>query len=138
MSAISAIFQRLDLYRTFPAIILSLVIQACTASAPVRTPIGPGSAPPMSPPFDAYADCIHSPSRLLFGAMAASQEDCFKQAIQANHLTLPAGTTTDQAFAKYKDCAKNGPLSVSVGDRAVIGGKEQNAFRQNCFTSALH
>ena len=129
MSSIPAIFQRLDLYRTFPAIILSFVIQACTASAPVGAPIGPGSAPPTNPPFDAYDACIRG--------MEASQQDCFQQAIQANHLTLPAGTTSDQAFAKYKDCVKNGPLSVSVGDRAIIGGKEQNAFRQNCFTSAL-
>jgi hypothetical protein len=136
MSAIPAIFQRLDLYRTFPAIILSFVIQACTASAPVSTPIGPGSAPPMNPPFDAYDDCLHSASRQLFGVMAASQQDCFNQAIQVNHLTLPAGTTTEQAFAKYKDCVKDAPTSVSVGGLVLYGDK-RNAFRRNCFTSAL-
>ena len=129
MSATSVILQRLNLYRTFPAIILAFVIQACAASAPVGPPIGPGSAPPTNPAFDAYDACIQDAD--------ANQQDCFKQAIQANHLTMPAGTTTDQVFAKFKDCAKNGPLSVSVGDRTIIGGKEQNAFRQNCFASAL-
>ena len=38
--------------------------------------------------------------------MKVSQQDCFKQAIQVNHLALPAGTTTEQAFAKYKDCLR--------------------------------
>ena len=68
--------------------------------------------------------------------MAASRQDCFNQAIQVNHLTLPAGTTTEQAFAKYEDCVKDAPTSVSVGGLAFYGDK-QNAFRRNCFSSAL-
>jgi len=135
MSAIPAIFQRLDLYRTFAAIILSFVIQACTASAPVGSPIGPGAAPPMNPPADAFDFCVRRTE--------TSQHDCFQQTIQLNHLSLPAGTTTEQAFAKYMDCEKKAPPSASVGtggpDQELIFGnrKEQDAFRQNCFMNAL-
>ncbi len=69
--------------------------------------------------------------------MEASQQDCFKHAIQVNHLALPAGTTTEQAFVKYKDCLKKDePTSVSVGPY-MFNGKKQNTVRQNCFTSAL-
>ncbi len=69
--------------------------------------------------------------------MDVSRQDCFKQAIQVNHLALPAGTTAEQAFAKYKDCLKkDAPISVSVGGLNFNGNK-QNAARQNCFASAL-
>jgi len=60
-----------------------------------------------------------------------------------NHLSLPAGTTTEQAFTKYKDCEEKAPRWVAVSgggpDQELIVGnrKEQNAFQQNCFTSAL-
>ena len=114
---------------------LSLVIQACTASAPVGTPIGPGSAPPMNPPFDAFDSCVRRKE--------TSPHDCFQQAIQVNHLSLPAGTTTKQAYAKYKACVKKAPLSVSIGAGApdqepIVGNRnEQYAFRQNCFANAL-
>jgi hypothetical protein len=140
MSPIPAIFQRLDLYRTFPAIILSFVIQGCLVSGSVGAPMGPGSAPPMNPPFDAYDVCIRDiQPQPLWGLkkMEASQQDCFKQTIQVNHLALPAGTTTEQAFAKYKDCLKKDePIGVSWGPWAFNGNK-QNTVRQTCFTSAL-
>ncbi len=132
--------QRLHLGPTFPAIILSFVIQACVVSGPVGTPVGPGSAPPMNPPFDAYDVCIRGISPVPIWELTkieASQKDCFKQTVQVNHLTLPAGTTSEQAFATYKDCLKkNAPISVSVGGFAINGNK-QNTVRQNCFTSAL-
>ena len=124
--------QRLDLYRIFPAIILSFVIQACLVSGPVGSPISPGSAPAIYPPFDAYDVCIRGTE------MEDSQrEDCFKQAIQGNHLALPAGTTTEQAFDKYNDCVmKNPSVSVTFGGFTYYGDK-QKAVRQNCFRSAL-
>src|ERR1039458_3009547 len=126
--------QRLDLHRTFPAIILSFVIQACLVSGTVGTPMGPGSAPPMNPPFDAYDVCIRGiPPAPVWEVtkMEVSQQDCFKQAIQVNHLALPAGTTTEQAFAKYKDCLKkDSAIAVSVGG-FIFNGNKQNAVRQN-------
>ena len=132
--------QRLHLWRTFPAIILSFAIQACVASGSVGAPVGPGSAPPMDPPFDAYDVCIRGISPLPIWElkkMEASQEDCFKQTIQVNHLALPAGATTEQAFAKYKECVKkDAPMSVTVGG-FMINGNKQNTVRQDCFTSAL-
>ena len=82
--------QRLHPGRTCLAVALSLVIQACTASAPMGTPIGPGSAPSTDPSFDAFDFCVRKTE--------TSQHDCFEQAIQVNHLSLPAGTTTEQAF----------------------------------------
>ncbi|WP_424671114.1 hypothetical protein [Candidatus Binatus sp.] len=119
---------------------MSFVIQACIASGPVGTPMGPGSAPPMNPPFDAYDVCIRGiPPVPVWEVtkMDVSQQDCFKQAIQVNHLALPAGSTTEQAFAKYKDCLKkDSPIAVSVGG-FTFNGNKQNAVRQNCFTSAL-
>ena len=54
-----------------------------------------------------------------------------------NHLALPAGTTSEQAFFKYKDCIKkDAPISVTIGG-FMINGNKQNAARQNCFTSVL-
>jgi hypothetical protein len=135
--------QRLHLCRSFLAIILSFVIQACILSGSVGTPMGPGSAPPMNPPFDAYDVCIRGINPVPvweiweLTKMEASRQDCFKQTIQVNHLVLPAGTTAEQAFAKYKDCLKKDvPISVSVGPY-MINGNKQNTARQNCFTSAL-
>jgi hypothetical protein len=104
------------------------------------TPVGPGTAPPMNPPFDAYDVCIRGIEPLPVWdttKLEASQRDCFSQTIQVNHLALPAGTTSEQAFAKYKDCLKkNAPISVSVAGLNFNGNK-QNAARQECFMSAL-
>lgn len=126
--------------RTFPAVILSLLIEACLVSGTTGTPVGPGSAPPMNPPFDAYDVCIRGiPPLPVWDVtkLQASQQDCFKQTIKVNHLALPAGTTTEQAFAKYRDCLKrDAPISVSVGP-FMLNGNKQNTIRQNCFTSAL-
>jgi hypothetical protein len=89
----------------------------------------------MNTPFDAFEFCVQRTE--------TSKHDCFQQAIQVNLLSLPAGTTSEQAFAQYMDCEKKAPASVSVGaggpDQELIYGnrKEQYAFRQNCFTSAL-
>jgi hypothetical protein len=67
----------------------------------------------------------------------AGHQEFFKQTIQVNHLALPAGTTSEQAFAKYKECLKkDSPISVSVAGFNINGNK-QNTVRQNCFTSAL-
>jgi hypothetical protein len=132
--------QRRDLYRSLPAIISSFVIQACITSGSVGTPVGPGVAPPMNPPFDAYDVCVRGIEPLPIWDMAkmdAGRQDCFKQTIQVNHLALPAGTTAEQAFAKYKDCLKkDAPISVTVAGLNFNGNK-QNTVRQNCFTSAL-
>jgi hypothetical protein len=126
-------WQRL-LWRSLPAVILPFAIQACTASGPAGSQI-PGSVPPAYPPFDAYDVCIQGTDASQ--RTEASRQNCFKQTIQANHLALPAGTTTEQAFAKYKDCVmKNVPLTVSIGEVNYYGDKH-NAVRQNCFASAL-
>jgi|GEM_PF-1479182 len=94
----------------------------------------------MYPPFDAYDVCIRDIPPLPvwdMTKMEVSHQECLKQAIQVNHLALPAGTTTEQAFAKYKACLKkDAPISVSVGG-LIFNGNKQNALRQNCFTSAL-
>jgi hypothetical protein len=94
----------------------------------------------MNPPFDAYDVCIRSIEPLPVWEVAkleASQQDCFKQVIQVNRLVLPAGATTEQAFAKYKDCLKrDAPISVAIGG-INFNGNNQNTARQNCFTSAL-
>ena len=94
----------------------------------------------MNPPFDAYDVCIRGISPLPIWELTkleASQQECFKQTIQVNHLALPTGTTSEQAFAKYKDCLKKDePIGVSVGPFAINGNK-QDTVRQNCFASAL-
>jgi hypothetical protein len=125
--------QCLDLYRTFPALIFSFVIQACAGSGPVSTSVGPGPTPPMNPPFDAYDVCIHSLPPLSVWKVDSGQQGCFKQTIDANHLALPSGTTAEQAYAKYKGCLNQG--RVSIGPFA-LGGYKTN-IRQYCFTSAL-
>ena len=131
---------RLQLCRTLPAIILSFALQACVASGSVGAPVGPGSAPPMDPPFDAYDVCIRgiNPAPIWeLSKIEAGQQECFKQTIQMNHLALPAGTTSEQAFAKYKECLKkDAPISVTVA-WFNINGNKQNTARQNCFASAL-
>jgi len=54
-----------------------------------------------------------------------------------NHLALPPGATTEEAFANYKECVKkDAPISVTVGG-FMINGNKQNTVRQNCFASAL-
>jgi hypothetical protein len=94
----------------------------------------------MNPPFDAYDVCIQDIEPLPLWEMTkleASQQDCFKQTIQVNHLALPAATTTEQAFSEYKDCLKkNEPISVGVGP-FMFNGNRQNTVRQNCFTQVL-
>ena len=94
----------------------------------------------MDPPFDAYDVCIRGIDPVPIWEMTkmeAGQQDCFKETIQVNHLALPPGTTSEQAFAKYKECLKkDAPISVSVGGFNINGNK-QNTVRQNCFTSAL-
>jgi hypothetical protein len=133
--------QRLNLDRTFPAIILlSFAIQACVMGGPVGAPVGPGLAPPMNPSFDAYDVCIRGIQPLPFwdvNELKSGERDCFKQTIQVNHLALPAGTTAEQAFAKFRDCVKqNAPISVGVGP-FLFNGNNRDTARQNCFTSAL-
>jgi len=107
--------QRLDLHRNLPAMILIFAIQSCVN-------VGPGPAPPPNPPFDTYNSCIQKDYSLLLAAALggeatdASRQECFKQTIQTNHLSLPAGTTPEQADSKYKAClTENAPLAVAVG-----------------------
>ena len=128
--------QRLASHRTLPAIILIFAIQSCVN-------VGPGPAPPANPPFDTYNSCIQKDKNIVLAAALggdatdASRQECFKQTIQTNHLSLPAGTTPEQAYSKYKACIKeNAPLAVAVGPFVLNGNKEDTA-RQNCFTSAL-
>jgi hypothetical protein len=113
------------LYRTFAALVLLFVIEGC---API--PIGPGSAPPMDPPFDAYNFCIQK------RVTDAGRQDCFKQVIQASHLALPTGTTAEEAYAKYKSCRKDVPTAILVGPILINGNNEYKA-RQKCFESVL-
>ena len=131
--------QRLNLFRTFSAFVLSFMIQSCIYAGSGGTPIGPGSPPPMNPPFDAYDVCIRGIQLPVWelSKFDASKEDCFKQTIQVSHLTLPAGTTPEQAYAKYKDCIeKNAPIAVGVAG-LIFNGNKQNTVRQSCFESAL-
>jgi hypothetical protein len=126
--------QRHELYRTFPAIILFFVmlfvVQACM-SVPASIPTGPGSPPPMDPPFDAYDTCIHRTFT------DAGRQACFRETIQVNHLTLPAGTTAEQAYTEYKTCIKkNVPIGVLVGP-FMINGNSANTARQDCFKHAV-
>ena len=133
--------QQRHLFRTFSTLVLSFVIQACMASGPPGgAPIGGGSPPPMDPPFDAYDVCIRNLPPLLiweWGKLNDEQRDCFRQTIQVNHVTLPAGTTADQAFANYKACIKkNAPMTIAIGGMNFNGNK-QNTAREHCFTSAV-
>jgi hypothetical protein len=128
--------QHLAFHRTLPAVILIFAIQSCVN-------VGPGPAPPANPPFDTYNSCVQKDKNILLAAALggeatdASRQECFKQTIQTNHLSLPAGTTPEQAYSKYKACIKeNAPLAVSVGP-LVLNGNKQDTARQNCFTSAL-
>jgi hypothetical protein len=128
--------QRLAFHRSLPAIILIFAIQSCVN-------VGPGPAPPANPPFDTYNSCIQKDKNILLAAALggeatdASRQECFRQTIQTNHLSLPAGTTPEQAYSKYKACmTENAPLAVTVGP-FVLNGNKQDTARQNCFTSAL-
>lgn len=128
------------LFRTFSALVLPLVIQACIASGSPGSPIGGGLPPPMDPPFDAYDVCMRNLPPLPVwegGKFEDERRDCFRQTIQVNHLTLPAGTTADQAFANYEACLKkDAPIAISIGGLNFNGNK-QNSVRENCFTSAV-
>ena len=124
--------QRLDLYRTVSALILSFVIQGCVAAGPV-TPLD-GSPPPATP-FDAYDVCAHNLPPLPPWEVEAGLQNCFKQTIQVNHLALPAGVTAEQVYAKYKGCLNQNGHTVSIGPFALGGYKADT--RRYCFTSAL-
>ncbi len=121
--------ERVGLYRTFPAIVLLFVMQACMYGPTI--PVGPGSPPPTDPPFGAYRNCIE-------GAVNdVTRQACFNQTIQSNHLTLPTGTTAEQAYSGYKDCLKkNAPIGVLVGP-FMINGNKQDVARYDCFEQAL-
>lgn len=110
--------------------ILSLAISGCM-SVPASIPLGPGSPPPMDPPFDAYDNCIH-------GTFTdAAREACFEKTVQVNHLALPAGTRAEQAYANYKTCIKkNVPIGVLVGPFMINGNKADTAW-QDCFKHAV-
>jgi hypothetical protein len=125
--------QHLDLCRTFLAVILSLMIQGCVVSGPLGTPVGAGSPPPVSAPFDSYDGCIRRLPTPFFWQVTAREQECFKHAIETNHLALPAGITADQAYAKYKGCLNQGRISVGP---FALGGYQAN-IRQSCFKSAL-
>ena len=120
---------RLGPYGTLPAMVLLLVMQACMSGPTI--PMGPGSPPPMDPPFDAYDHCIQ-------GTFTnAAREACFTETVQVSHLALPAGTTAQQAYAKYNDCLKkNAPIAVSVGG-FLVNDNNWNIARQDCFKRAL-
>ncbi|MGB8682659.1 MAG: hypothetical protein WCD12_07230 [Candidatus Binatus sp.] len=94
----------------------------------------------MNPPFDSYDFCIRNiPAVPLWewGKFEDERRACFRQTIQVNHLTLPAGTTADQAFANYDACLKkNGHITIGIGGLNFNGNK-QNTVRENCFTSAV-
>ena len=118
------------LCQTFPVIVLLFAMQACMYGPTI--PVGPGSPPPTDPPFDAYRTCIE-------GAMSdVTRQACFNQTIQVSHVALPAGKTSDQVYAEYKECLnKNAPIGVLIGP-FMINGNKQDTVRQNCFKSALH
>jgi hypothetical protein len=131
--------QNRNLFRTFSALVLPFVIQTCVASGSPGSPIGGGSPAPMDPPFDAYGVCIRNLPPLVRegGEVEDEQRDCFRQTIQVHHLTLPAGTTADQAFANYKACLKkNAPVAIAIGGLNFNGNK-LNTVRESCFTSAV-
>lgn len=122
------------------SVILLFIMQACALAGPAATPLPPRSPPPpMDPFFNAYRICI------LQGTFTDSgREDCFKQTIQVNHLSLPAGTTAEQAYAEYKNCLKkNAPFWVLVGPfmlnniEAVLAAYNQDAVLQSCFRRVL-
>lgn len=132
--------QRLKLFRTLSALVLPLLIQACITSASPGVPLGGGLPPPMDPPFDAYDVCIRNlPPVAVWqqGRLEDEQRGCFRQTVQVNHLTLPAGTTADQAFAKYEACLKqNGSVSIGIG-MLDFNGNKVNSVREDCFRSAV-
>ena len=94
------------------ALVGTFVIQAC-ASAPATLPTSTSTAP----------------------LLCVQDADCFKQSMDANHVALPAGTTTEQAYAKYKNC-------LLVQNERIIGpfvldASDFHIRQQNCFTNAL-
>jgi hypothetical protein len=97
---------------------------------------------PGLPPFDAYNACIHNLPSLPVWQLGTRRQDCFKQTVEANHLALPAGTTAEQAYAKYDACLNQNLHTVSIGSFA-LGGYDWSGspipanIRQQCFTNAL-
>jgi hypothetical protein len=89
----------------------TFVIQAC-ASGSTAVPISPATAPPL---------CIQD-------------TNCFSQSIQKNHVALPAGTTTEQAYAEYKSCLLQNDQIVGP---FVYGGTDAEARQQECFTNVM-
>jgi hypothetical protein len=108
---------------TFPSLVVlgvwssllagTFVIQGCASRpAPILTSF-PASAPSL---------CIQD-------------ANCFSQSIQAKHVALPAGTTDEQAYAKYKSCLlQNDQI---VGGPWVSGGSEAQINQQDCFAHML-
>src|SRR5258708_40365108 len=100
-------------------------------SVPASIPLGPGSPPPMDPPFDSYDNCIH-------GTFTDSaREACFEKTVQVNHLALPTATTAEQAYNEYKACLKKDvPIGLLVGP-FMVNGNRANTARQDCFKRAV-
>jgi len=90
----------------------TFVIQAC-ASAPATVPASTSTAPLL---------CVQDAA-------------CFKQSMDAHHVASPAGTSTEQAYTKYKNC-------LLVQNERIIGpfaldASDFHVRQQNCFTNAL-
>lgn len=141
------------LARFLSAVILSLVIQACSASSPPSTSTVPHLSSPMEHASEDYHACLTSiveqkrdstwfhPPVSVVKLTDGNQQRCFAQAIQMNHLTLPAATTPEQVLAKYRDCMRHVPGSVSVGllggDQFTFNEDKLRTSRANCFASAF-
>jgi hypothetical protein len=97
----------------------------------LQNPGGPWSCAAGEPALDAHLDGIE-------GAVNdTTRQACFNQTIQTKHLTLPAGTTADQAYDNYKACLKNkAPVGVLIGP-FIINGNKQDTARHDCFELAL-
>jgi hypothetical protein len=89
----------------------TFVIQAC-ASGSTAVPISPATAP----------------------LLCVQDTNCFSQSIQKNHVALPAGTTTEQAYAEYKSCLLQNDQIVGP---FVYGGTDAEARQHECFTHVL-
>jgi hypothetical protein len=86
----------------------TFVIQAC-ASGPTANPNSPATAP----------------------LLCTQDANCFRQSIDANHVVLPAGTTTEQAYAKYKSCMLQNDKIIGP---FVLGGSDAEPVQQGCFS----
>jgi len=56
---------------------------------------------------------------------------CFKQSLDADHVALPAGVTTEQAYANYKSCMLQSDQTMGP---FFVGGAESQVVHRNCFT----